>query len=77
MDSKRGVVFSKKVGSHLLLLHLVRCVVEKHGGSITLDEKSNALFLSIPEKEKAACFKELEETIGPSKALSQGSASTH
>ena len=77
MDPKRGVVFSEKVGSHLLLLHLVRCVVEKHGGSITLDEKSKSLFLSIPEKKKAACFKELEETIGPSKALSEGTASAH
>ena len=72
MDPKRGVVFPEKIGSHLLLLHMVRCVVEKHGGSISLDEKNKSLFLSIPENNKAACFKELEETIGPSKSLSEG-----
>lgn len=75
MDSKHCVVFSEKSGSHLLLLHMVRCVVEKHGGSITLDEKSKSLFFSIPKNKRAACFRELEETIGPSRTLSEGTAS--
>jgi hypothetical protein len=75
MNPERGVVFSEKIGSHLLLLHMVRCVVEKHGGSIKLDEKNKSMFLSIPENNKAACFKELEDTIGPSRPLNEGSAS--
>ena len=69
MDPKRGVVFSEKIGSHQLLLHMVRCVVEKHGGSITLDEKNHSLIFSIPESKKAACMQELEQTIGPSKPI--------
>jgi hypothetical protein len=77
MDPKRGVVFTEKVGSHMLLLHMVRCVVEKHGGSIKLDEKSNSLVLSIPESKKADCFKELEDTIGPSKPLCEVSSVAH
>ena len=77
MDPKHGVIFSERVGSHQLLLHMVRCVVEKHGGSITLDEKSNSLVLSIPESKKTACFQELEETIGPSKPVSEVSPSVH
>jgi hypothetical protein len=77
MDPKHGFIFSERVGSHQLLLHMVRCVVEKHGGSITLDEKTNSLILSIPESKKTACFQELEQTLGPSKPINEISPIVH
>jgi hypothetical protein len=52
MDTKHGVVFSERVGSH-------------------------SLVLSIPESKKAACFQELEQTIGPSKPISEVSSVVH
>ena len=64
MKSEDHVVTSKQLSTTLLLmLHTLRSVVEKHGGAIEIDEKDNSLFLNIPESNKVACFKELEESI--------------
>ncbi len=57
---------SRERGAHLLLMRLVRDVVEKHGGSMEIDPKSNTAVLGIPDSKKAACFEELEEIIGRS-----------
>lgn len=61
----------EKGSSHFLLLSLVRTVVEKHGGSMEIDQKTNSFTVTISESQKAACFRELEKIIGPSKPLSE------
>ena len=61
----------EKGSSHFLLLSLVRAVVKKHGGRVELDEKTNSFTVTISETQKAACFRELINIIGPSKPLSE------
>ncbi len=61
----------EKGSSHFLLLSLVRIVVEKHGGSMEIDQETNSFTVTISETQKAACFEELEGIIGPSKPLSE------
>jgi hypothetical protein len=43
--------------------------VEKHGGSMKLDDKTNTFVLGIPGNRKTECFQELKDVIGPSESL--------
>lgn len=64
MKPKSDVVSSKQLSTTLLIMiRTLRSVAEKYGGVIEIDEKNNSLFLNIPERNKVACFKELEKTI--------------
>ena len=59
--------------SRLLLLCLVRAVVEKHGGHLEIDDEANTFTVSIPESRKTACFKELQDAVGPVKQVCESS----
>ncbi len=67
----------EKGNSYFLLLYLIRSVVEKHGGHMEIDENAGTYTVTISEGRKAACLRELKETIGPSKPLSEVSFLTH
>jgi hypothetical protein len=54
-----------------LLLSRIRTVVEKHGGSLEVDERAETFSIIVPEVRKAVCLRELEKIIGPSKPLSE------
>ncbi len=58
-------ILTEQGSSYFLLLCIVRGVVEKHGGSLKIDRKTNTVVLGIPQSKKVDCFKELEEIIGP------------
>ena len=58
-------IFDEKGSSYFLLLCAVRGIVEKHGGSMKIDEKENTFILGIPRNKKVNCFRELEQIIGP------------
>jgi hypothetical protein len=44
---------------HAVVLCIVRGIVEKHGGSLTIDPEKNEAYVGIPHSRKAACFQEL------------------
>jgi hypothetical protein len=58
-------IFDGKGSSYFLILSAVRGIVEKHGGSMKIDEKENTFVLGIPQNRKAECLIELEQVIGP------------
>lgn len=57
--------------SQLLLVCIIRTVVEKHGGNMESDPITGTFTLSIPECNRAACFNDLEEIIGPGRPLNE------
>ena len=57
-------IIEEKGRSHFLLMRLVQVVVERHGGHLDLDEKTNTFTVTVPDKTKAACFRELDEIMG-------------
>jgi hypothetical protein len=75
-NTKKGVhnalqehVINQQGSSYFLLLCTVRGIVEKHGGSMKLDDKTNSFVLGIPGNRKTRCFKELEDVIGHGECL--------
>ena len=50
---------------HLLFLCLVRLIVEKHGGHLDIDDNNETFTVTIPEEQKAECFRELKDAVGP------------
>ena len=47
-----------------LSLYVIRSIVQKHGGNMEIDMTTNAVEISVPEKDRAACAREIEENIG-------------
>lgn len=60
----------EKGSSHFLLLGLIQSVVEKHGGHMETNQKNNTFTVRVPEEQKAACFRELEEILALGKPIS-------
>ena len=44
---------------------LIRFIVEKHGGTVETHPVSGTLRLRIPNTERDACVKELQQVVGP------------
>jgi hypothetical protein len=63
--NRRSGVSSKnesqgKGASYFSLLGIIRSVLEKHGGTMKVDEDTNTIVLSIPPDKKEACYRALE-----------------
>ena len=54
---------TERGNSYFLLLCIVRGVVEKHGGSLGLDGRTNRITLGIPEDSETECLQELKEIV--------------
>ena len=46
-----------------LSLFIIRSTAEKQGGSAEVDLASDSINMSVPEKEKAACIREIEAQL--------------
>jgi cell division FtsZ-interacting protein ZapD len=55
--------------SYFCLLGVIRSRLEKHGGSLTVDEETNTIALSLPNDKKEACYEELKATLDTIKPL--------
>lgn len=67
MHAKSGVSAKCKVGekglSYFCLLGVIRSRLEKHNGTLTVDEETNTIALSLPNDKKEACYEELKATL--------------
>jgi hypothetical protein len=54
----------QQVRLQALSLFIIRSTVEKHGGNMEVDLASDCINISVPEKEKAACVREIEAQLG-------------
>jgi hypothetical protein len=58
----------EQVRLRALALFIIRSTAEKHGGTAQIDLATDSINIDIPEKEKAACVREIEaqlRAIGP------------
>jgi hypothetical protein len=73
MGGKHSVSSKKKMNekgiSHYSLLSIIRDVLERHGGSIDVDENAKAIVFKIPAEKKAACYAELGGMLDAVKAF--------
>jgi hypothetical protein len=64
MDGESGVSVKNDIqgkgASYYSLLGIIRSVLEKHGGTMKVDEDTNTIVLSIPRDKKKACYQALE-----------------
>jgi sensor histidine kinase regulating citrate/malate metabolism len=44
-------------------LYLIRKIVERHGGTLEMDLATNTIDIKVPEKERVACAREIEEQV--------------
>ena len=55
---------SEQVKLRATALYLIRSIVERHGGTIDIDLRTNTINIDVPEKERVACAQEMEEQVG-------------
>ena len=55
---------SEKSYLRAISLYLIRSIVERHGGTIDVDIKTDTICINVSEKEKTACAQEIEEQVG-------------
>ena len=55
---------SEKSKLRALSLYIIRSIVEKHRGSTEIDLATNTINIELPDKEKVACAREIEEQVG-------------
>ena len=58
-----AAITEEKGYSYFLLMRLVNIILERHGGHMDLDERTNTFTVRIPRKTKASCFRELDELM--------------
>ncbi len=47
----------------LLVVHMVRCVVEKFGGTMEADPETHSISVDVPEEVATECAQEVMETV--------------
>ncbi len=62
-------ILTERGNTYFLLVCIVRGVVEKYGGSLKIDEKTNGIILCIPEDRETECLWELKKTVDPKKPI--------
>lgn len=55
----------QKAQLHATALYLIRSIVEKYGGTVEMDLATDTININVPEKERAACARHIEEQFGP------------
>jgi hypothetical protein len=45
-------------------LQIIASVVERHGGTYTVDMITDTINIDVPEEEQLACAQEIEEQVG-------------
>jgi hypothetical protein len=67
----------EQVRLRALAFFIIRATAQKHGGTVEFDLAADSISIDIPEKERAACVREIEaqlSAIAPQQNLSAGSA---
>ena len=54
----------QKAQLHATAFYLIRSIAEKHGGTVEMDLATDAIKICVPEKERVACAKKIEEQFG-------------
>jgi hypothetical protein len=55
---------SEEAKLRALSLMLIRSIVQRHGGRLTVDLATDTINIEIPEETQAACAREIEEQVG-------------
>ena len=54
----------QKAQLHATALFVIRSIVERHGGTAEMDLATDTIKISVPEKERVACARKIEEQVG-------------
>ena len=55
---------SEKSKLRALSLYIIRSIVERRGGSVDIDLATDTININLPDEEKVACAREIEEQVG-------------
>ena len=55
---------SEKSRLRALSLYIIQSIVERHRGSMEIDLATDTINIDLPNEEKVACAKEIEEQVG-------------
>jgi sensor histidine kinase regulating citrate/malate metabolism len=55
---------SEKSKLRALTLYVIQSIVERHRGSVEIDLATDTINIELPDEEKAACAREIEEQVG-------------
>ena len=59
----RSGTAGEQVRLRALSLFIMRSTAEKHGGTVEIDLATDSICISVPDKEKAACVREIEAQL--------------
>ena len=54
---------SEKSRLRALTLYIIQSIVERHRGTIKIDLATNTINIELPDEEKIACAREIEEQV--------------
>jgi hypothetical protein len=54
---------SEETRLRALSLYIIRSIVEKHGGTIEIDIKTNTIDIDVPERKRLVCAQEIHEKV--------------
>ena len=65
-DKPEHYVWSTSEKSRLraLSLYVIQSIVERHRGSIKINLATDTINIDLPDEEKVACAREIEEQVG-------------
>ena len=65
-DKPERYVWSTSEKSRLraLSLYVIQSIVERHRGSIKINLATDTINIDLPDEEKVACAREIEEQVG-------------
>lgn len=55
---------SEQARLRALSLFLIRSIVKRHGGKVTMDLATDTINIDVPEEEQVASAQEIEEQVG-------------
>jgi len=55
---------SEQTRLRTLSLYIIRSIVEKYGGTINIDLRTDTINVDVPEKNRVACAREIDEKVG-------------
>ena len=66
MDEAGSYVWSTSEKSKMraTALYLIRSIVEKHGGTLSVDLRTYTINIDVPKDKKVDCAREIHEAVG-------------
>lgn len=55
---------SEQARLRALSLYIIRCIVERRGGTVEVDLATNTIDIDVPDAERLDCAQEIEEKVG-------------